>query len=320
MTIGIIEDDLAVAVIDALASHICVINPSGTIVAVNRAWTEFHEKNAPNLVTVGVNYLDVCRRSVGLGSAEASPFLHGLNSVLRGEQKFFQIEYPCHSPVEMQWFLARISPLRKRSSTNRGRRIGAVISHVNITAQKLVEKDYARLAATDPLTNIPNRRLFLEFVKDDMERSARFGDPSSLLIVDLDHFKEVNDTYGHVVGDEVLRRVAEVGTKTIRSCDLFARLGGEEFVCVLPKTDEWGAVMIADRLRIAVERLSVLSGTKPIRVTVSIGVSAVLGRDSSVTDVLRRADCALYRAKNEGRNCVRGPEGSMGRVAPDLET
>jgi diguanylate cyclase (GGDEF)-like protein len=305
MTIGPIEDDLAVAVIDALASHICVIDPSGTIVAVNRAWIQFQEKNAPNLDTIGINYLDICRHSVGPASREASPFLHGLNAVLRGEREFFQIEYPCHSPAEMQWYLARVSPLRRRSSTDQTGNIGAVISHVNITSQKRVEMDYAKLAATDPLTDIPNRRFFLEFAELDMDRSVRFGSPSTLLIIDIDKFKNVNDTYGHAAGDEVLRRVAEVGTKSIRSCDLFARLGGEEFVCILSKIDEWGAVMAAERLRIAIERLSVLSGTERIPVTVSVGVSPITRGDRSVDEVLRRADRALYRAKSEGRNCVR---------------
>jgi diguanylate cyclase (GGDEF)-like protein len=315
-----IEDELAVAVIDALTSHICVIDPSGKIVAVNRAWTQFQEKNAPNLDTVGINYLDICRHSVGPASREASPFLQGLYAVLRGEQEFFQIEYPCHSPVAMQWYLARVSPLRRRSSTSRTGNIGAVISHVNITAQKRVEMDYARLAATDPLTDIPNRRFFLEFAELDMDRSLQFGAPSSLLIIDIDKFKNVNDTYGHAVGDEVLRRVAEVGTKFIRSCDLFARLGGEEFVCILSKIDEGGAVMAAERLRVAVERLSVLiSGTERIPVTVSIGVATVTGEDQSVDDVVRRADRALYRAKGEGRNCVRCQNGStLGRGEADI--
>jgi diguanylate cyclase (GGDEF)-like protein len=301
---GLIGDDLAVAVIDALASHICVIDPSGTIVAVNRAWTQFQARNAPNLDTIGLSYVDICERSSGPASEEASPFLHGLRSVLRGEREFFQLEYPCHSPAEKQWYLARVSPLQRRSSSIR-KNIGAVISHVNITAQKQVEMAYAKLAATDHLTDIPNRRFFLEFATADMDRSLRFGAPSSLLLIDIDHFKNVNDVHGHVAGDDVLRRVAEVCTKSIRSCDLLARFGGEEFVCLLPESDEWGAVMTAERLRRAVEGLSVHSGTEKIAVTVSIGVSSVTSADRSVDDVLRRADRALYRAKEEGRNCVR---------------
>jgi diguanylate cyclase (GGDEF)-like protein len=318
MKSGLIEDDLAVAVIDALTSHICVVDPAGIIVAVNKAWSLFtsHNSTARCRDHIGINYLDVCRRSVGPASEEAPPVLKGLHAVLHGETEFFQIEYPCHSPTEMRWYLARVSPLRRRSSASKKRIIGAVISHVDITNQKLAELEYARLAATDPLTEIPNRRFFHDFAKRDMERFLRFGDPSSLLMVDLDNFKKVNDTYGHAAGDEVLHRIAAAGKATFRkNRDLFARLGGEEFVCMLPGTDEWGAVMAAEKLRATVERLPILSGTQLIPVTVSIGVSSVYETDLTVDDTLRRADRALYRAKCDGRNCVRSDSyGSAGEV------
>jgi diguanylate cyclase (GGDEF)-like protein len=206
---------------------------------------------------------------------------------------------------EMRWFLARVSPLRRRSSSIEHENIGAVVSHMNITDRKLVEMDYARLAATDPLTGLPNRRFFDEFAKLDMDRFLRFGDPSSLLMVDLDHFKNINDTYGHAVGDEVLRRVAALGKLVFRSGDLFARWGGAEFVCLLPRTDEWGAMLAAEKLRSAVEQLSIVSGGKAIPVTASIGVSSVDSDDRVMDNALLRADRALYRAKDGGRNRVR---------------
>jgi diguanylate cyclase (GGDEF)-like protein len=219
--------------------------------------------------------------------------------------------YPCHSPSDLRWYLARVSPLRRRSPLVQKRNIGAVISHVNITDQKLVELEYAKLADTDPLTEVPNRRFFNDFAKRDMERFLRFGAPSSLLIIDLDNFKNVNDTHGHTIGDEVLRRVASACKTMTRSGDLFARMGGEEFVCMLPRTDEWGAVMVAEKLRAAVERLSTVSGTQLVPVTISIGVSSVYESDRTVDSALRRADKALYRAKNDGRNCVRSLQSPM---------
>ena len=144
----LIEDGLAVAIIDALTSHICVVNPAGIIVAVNQAWTQFTANNSTgrHVDHIGINYLDVCRRSVGPDSAEAPPLLKGLRAVLHGDKEFFQIEYPCHSPNELRWYLARVSPLRDRSSP--AHNIGAVISHINITDQKLVELEYAKLAAS----------------------------------------------------------------------------------------------------------------------------------------------------------------------------
>jgi diguanylate cyclase (GGDEF)-like protein len=205
----------------------------------------------------------------------------------------------------MRWFLARVSPLRRRSSSTDQANIGAVVSHINITDRKLIEMDYARLAATDSLTGLPNRRFFDEFAKLDMNRFLRFGDPSSLLMIDLDHFKSINDTYGHAVGDEVLRSVASLGKLAFRSSDLFARWGGEEFVCLLSGADECGAVLAAEKLRLAVEQLSIVSGESAIPVTASIGISSFRRADLAIDDALLRADAALYRAKADGRNCVR---------------
>jgi diguanylate cyclase (GGDEF)-like protein len=304
---SVVEGDIALAVIDALTSQICVVDPDGVIFAVNRAWKQFTADNFSGQVRdhIGVNYLNVCRHSVGPASEEAPDFLNGLCAVLRGEREFFQIEYPCHSPKEMRWFIARVSPLRRRSSSIEQANIGAVVSHMNITDRKLIEIDYARLAATDPLTGLPNRRFFDEFAKLDMDRFLRFSEPSSVLMVDLDHFKNINDTYGHAAGDEVLRRVASLGKLVFRSSDLFARWGGEEFVCLLPGTDEWGAILAAEKLRSAVEQLSIVSGGRAIPVTASVGVSSVYNTDQVMDSALLGADTALYRAKDEGRNRVR---------------
>jgi diguanylate cyclase (GGDEF)-like protein len=307
MTSSLVEDGIAVAVIDALTSQICVVDPDGIIFAVNRAWKQFTADNSPGPVRdhIGINYLNVCRHSVGPASEEASDFVNGLRAVLRGERDFFQIEYPCHSPKEMRWFLARVSPLRRRSPSTDQANIGAVVSHMNITDRKLVEIDYARLADMDSLTELPNRRFFGQFAKRDMDRFLQFGKPSSLLLIDLDHFKDINDTYGHAAGDDVLRHVASLGKIVFRSSDLFARWGGEEFVCLLPGTDEWGAILAAEKLRSAIEQLSIISGGKPIAVTASVGVSSVDSEDQVIDHALLRADRALYRAKDEGRNCVR---------------
>jgi diguanylate cyclase (GGDEF)-like protein len=302
-----VDDSLAVAVIDALTSQICVVDSDGVIIAVNRAWKQFAASNpgrrAPQ--SIGVSYLDICRNAAGMAAEEAPAFASGLREVLRGDRDLFQIEYPCHSPGERRWFLARVSPLRRRSSAAGTDNFGAVVSHVNITDRKLVELDYARLAATDPLTGIPNRRFFDEFAKLEINRFLRFGGSSSLLMLDIDHFKSVNDRYGHAAGDEVLRRVASLGKTVFRGGDLFARLGGEEFVCLMPGTDEWGAVIAAQKLRGAIEQIQVPAGSATIRVTASIGLTALDAGDSAMDSVLVRADEALYLAKDDGRNCVR---------------
>ena len=301
------DEGLAVAVMDALAFTICVVDPTGVITAVNRAWMEFSSGNAGDTEAsyVGINYLEVCRTAVGEDADEAPDFYTGLKAVLDRETELFQLEYPCHSPTELRWYIATVTPLRPRRGSGRARRNGAVVSHLEITDRKLLELDYQKLASTDSLTGLPNRRFFDDYAALEFHRFVRFGEPASLLMLDLDGFKAINDRHGHPAGDEVLRQVARLFGRETRSADLFARYGGEEFVALLPQTDEANALGVAEKLRAAVEKLKIKSGSRRIPVTISIGVAAMHPGDASLDAVIARVDEALYRAKNEGRNCVR---------------
>jgi two-component system, cell cycle response regulator len=139
-------------------------------------------------------------------------------------------------------------------------------------------------------------------VPDDRRR----GQALSLMVIDLDHFKKVNDTYGHQVGDLVLKTVAQTLHRTLKESDVLARYGGEEFVIVLPRTDTAGAVAVAERLRIAVAGLSLrkLAPVAPERVTISIGVASYPIHATTVAELIRIADEALYQSKSQGRNRV----------------
>ena len=300
------SESLAVSVMDALTSHICVVDVSGKIIAVNRAWKEFSTCNAggPNRAYLGTNYLDICQSSTGPASAEASEFSIGLREVLEGRSDLFQLEYPCHSPTELRWFLVRATPLVRDQHSGTGQRMGAVVSHMNITDRKLVEMDYARLASIDPLTDLPNRRFFEQQAKIELERIRRFGGTMSVLMLDLDKFKLINDTYGHPVGDAVLKKVAARCGAFFRASDLFARIGGEEFVALLPGTDEESAALLAEKLRSMIENLRIKTDVGTLRVTTSIGVAAVFPKDRLINTALNHADKALYVAKNAGRNQV----------------
>ncbi|MFN9310086.1 diguanylate cyclase [Gemmatimonas sp.] len=165
-----------------------------------------------------------------------------------------------------------------------------------------------QLAQTDPLTQLLNRRALTERIAAEMERTLRYDSTMALLMIDLDHFKRVNDTYGHLVGDDVLRDVAPLLSDTIRTADIVARYGGEEFLVLLPETDDAGAESFADRFRRAIETHPVASDSlpEPLRLTASIGVAVYpAARIESVEDLFARADAALYRAKADGRNRVR---------------
>jgi two-component system cell cycle response regulator len=166
----------------------------------------------------------------------------------------------------------------------------------------------AQLATTDPLTALLNRRALTERLTREMERALRNESSVALLLIDLDHFKRVNDTHGHLVGDAVLREVAELLISGVRGGDFVGRFGGEEFLVVLPETDDDGAASFAERIRERVEAhlFAGRDGAPPLHMTASIGVATFpAALIESVEDLFARADAALYRAKAEGRNRVR---------------
>jgi two-component system cell cycle response regulator len=161
-------------------------------------------------------------------------------------------------------------------------------------------------AVTDGLTGLYNRRYMETHLGTLVEQAAQRGKPLTTLVLDIDYFKSVNDTHGHDAGDDVLREFALRIRKSIRNIDLACRLGGEEFVIVMPDTDMTVAAAVAERLRrrIAGEPFPIQQGTKLLNVTLSIGIAALSNPDDTAATILKRADLALYRAKRDGRNRV----------------
>jgi len=165
------------------------------------------------------------------------------------------------------------------------------------------------LATTDPLTGCLNRREFVERARDLIALSGRYGAPPSLLVLDIDNFKQVNDTHGHPVGDEVLRVTGGVCQRHIRATDLLGRLGGEEFAILMPHTAIVGAMLLADRLREAIKAAETATGERSIHVTASLGL-AELRPGEDFDQLYARADAALYAAKDAGRDRVMVGEGA----------
>jgi len=159
-------------------------------------------------------------------------------------------------------------------------------------------------ASTDDLTGLHNRRSFDALFALEFSRARQNSRPLSVLMVDVDHFKRINDAHGHAAGDAVLRSLARIASAQARAVDAICRYGGEEFVIVAPDTGREGAMILAERLRAAIERSPVEHESQTIRLTASIGVASLQWEDTAAQDILRRADAALYRAKQAGRNRV----------------
>ncbi len=174
----------------------------------------------------------------------------------------------------------------------------------DIAERKQLREELTRLATTDPLTGISNRRRFFERLELEWSRARRHSRPLSILMFDLDHFKRINDTHGHAVGDSVLTGLCAQADEILRSEDVLARLGGEEFAVILPEIDRQTAEAVAERLRQGLAAVEVSAPEGVIRCTVSIGVIQCRLAHESLDVALKRVDDELYRAKRSGRNLV----------------
>jgi diguanylate cyclase (GGDEF)-like protein len=185
---------------------------------------------------------------------------------------------------------------------------------VILLQRSLMHQQLAAAARTDPKTGLLNATAWQREADAEVTRALRSGTPLALLLVDVDHFKRVNDSHGHLTGDDVLRALATELRQQVRDSDVVGRFGGEEFTVLLPRTDAGGACRIAERLRSSASGLSVAAGDVTITVTVSIGVAALGQHGGDLFELLAAADLALYRAKDAGRNQVRLYTPGQGRA------
>jgi diguanylate cyclase (GGDEF)-like protein len=173
-----------------------------------------------------------------------------------------------------------------------------------IDRRQALEQELQRQANTDPLTGLYNRRHYEALFDQELRRARRYHTPLALCVADLDHFKQVNDTYGHTAGDVALRVAARICLSGLRDPDIMGRLGGEEFVILLPNTSAADACRIADRLRERLQSADIVADNMRFRLTATFGVTELLPSDRTINDLVRRADDALYAGKRAGRNQV----------------
>ncbi len=170
----------------------------------------------------------------------------------------------------------------------------------------MYHEEIYRLTTTDGLTQVYNKRYFLETLEREVSRCHRYGRLLCLVMMDIDHFKKINDSFGHLAGDHVLKRVASAARSKIRREDIFARYGGEEFALILPEIETKGAVATAEKVRKIIEKQHFSFEDQDIPVTLSAGVASLGGSITDAQELIRVADVKLYEAKSSGRNRVCG--------------
>ncbi|OFA00930.1 sensor domain-containing diguanylate cyclase [Duganella phyllosphaerae] len=255
------------------------------VLGTDNHWQAFYEERRPTLADL---VIEGSRRPV---DADAS----------------LESQNWCEMPrVGRRCFLAAdASPIRDAS----GKLLAVVETLRDVTDEKRAQIALEQLATRDGLTGLANRRCFDDTLHAEWQRALRQQQPLSLLMVDVDNFKQYNDAYGHLGGDECLQRIATAVANEMRTNDLVARYGGEEFAVILPNQSLKGAAIVAERIRCRVEQLHLPNlGSQPHVVTVSIGAATALpSHDTEPSQLVATADSALYRAKHMGRNRISLP-------------
>ena len=185
--------------------------------------------------------------------------------------------------------------------------IGLVSRRSRLRAKEIIQyqENLEQLARHDSLTGLLNRRYFFDLAEQELARALRHDRPLSLLMIDIDLFKQVNDTYGHAVGDKTLQKLSQIFSEIVREIDIVCRMGGEEFAILLPETGKEEAIEVAERLRLSVEKTEIpMEHGLPLHFTISIGVASLKKQSDNIDTLLSRADNALYEAKRTGRNRV----------------
>ena len=301
------------AALETAANAIAITDRNGTLQWVNLAWvalTGYSKEEAigQNARIVKSDKHDVSFYKKMWDTILAGEVWHG-EVVNRRKDGSLYFEEETITPVLDQQgsvinFIAiKLDITERKQKEEELRHTKEKLEAANLELQSAFKHEQ-RLAHVDDLTGVNNRRYLFELAGHEFDVARRYQQPLSVIMFDLDHFKQVNDTFGHAIGDQILKDVTQAARAQLRDVDLIGRYGGEEFVVILPVTSAQQAYLLAERIRANVESLRVETDTVPAAVTLSIGIAEIIHspQDESMEDLLRHADEAMYAAKKAGRN------------------
>ncbi len=272
--------------LDRLAEGLTIIDGDDKLVLFNTKAAEYLGLDT-DTVTVGASLQDIMTEG-GDTVDPGSLLMQQLDASREGKPQFFERDLDGGRVLSV-----RANPIPGG---------GVITLYTDITERKAFERRLIEMATRDELTGLINRREFFTLGEHEEQRAKREGHVVSVMMVDADYFKKINDTYGHGTGDDVLRDLADNCRQIFRKTDIVGRYGGEEFSVILPGAKPDMAMVIAERLRVAIENSKVPSDDGDVAYTVSIGIASAIGQDVVIAELLDRADRALYTAKAQGRN------------------
>lgn len=278
--------------IDAIPSPIHYRDHKAVLMGCNRAYEQVFQLKKDEIIGKSVYDIFDPEKAKAFYAKDIDP--ENLDDLTQAYET--TIERPGEDPLHLAFYKAKFT-------APEGGDGGVIIVAFDITERKHAEEELRRLARTDSMTGACNRGYFIELAERELHRSLRYKHPLSILIIDIDHFKEVNDSYGHARGDEAIMKVSRECMLSLRETDIFARLGGDEFAVLMPETGTPDALSTAQRLCESVRELvRIPAGDKTISVTLSIGVATLVDDSDTIDSMMTRADEGLYAAKRKGRN------------------
>lgn len=281
------------AIFDSISAQVAVLDHDGVVLQTNAAWRNYISDCAFE-ESVGKSYLTLLDAIFSVDPATVRAVASGMAALVTAGDPHFSLPMPLQSRCGRWWFTIRITAVHDAAQR-------LVATHEDVTALKCAELASAALANVDHLTNALSRQNFMALADQELARTLRYALPLVVLMLDLDHFKNVNDSHGHPAGDAVLKRFVQTVKEVLRESDVIGRVGGEEFAVLLPNTTREGACALANRILAAVRANPVTFEGHSIAYTVSIGASD-FSTQKSFGELLAESDAALYRAKKGGRD------------------